>query len=281
MNQTSPNPLAKHFRQPAIYLKLPSAGKFWPEDSLNLPANGEIAVYPMTTRDEITLRTPDALMNGSGVVAVIQSCCPEIQNAWQMPSIDIDAVIIAIRIASYGHEMKFTNSCPHCKAVNDYAIDLRIVLESIRPGDFKSAVTSNKLSIKLCPQPYFAVNKTNQLQFEEQRLIKILEETEEQPEIRSARINQQMERIMAIGLDTMTNSTEYIEVDGEQVRNKEHIKEFYSNADSRTVKAVQDRLAKIAEETSLRPIPVNCDECTKPFEIQINFDYASFFDSGF
>jgi hypothetical protein len=26
---------------------------------------------------------------------------------------------------------------------------------------------------------------------------------------------------------------------------------------------------------------VNCEACTKPFDIQITFDYASFFDKGF
>ncbi len=32
-----------------------------------------------------------------------------------MPSIDVDATLIAIRIASYGNQMDFTSQCPHCK----------------------------------------------------------------------------------------------------------------------------------------------------------------------
>ena len=101
----SANPLAKHFRQPAIYMKLPSQGRFWPSEALNLPATGAIPVYPMTAKDEIVLRTPDALMNGQGIIDVIQSCCPNIVDAWRMPSIDVDAVLVAIRIASYGNQM--------------------------------------------------------------------------------------------------------------------------------------------------------------------------------
>ena len=163
------NPLAKHFRQPAIYLRLPSNGKHWPESALNLPANGEIAIYPMTTRDEITLRTPDALMNGAGVVSVIQSCCPDIVNAWEMPSIDVDAIIIAIRIATYGHEMILNNACPECKEVNDYGVDLRVVLDNISMPDYKTAVEFDTLKIKLQPQPYFNFNKTSQAQYEEQK----------------------------------------------------------------------------------------------------------------
>ena len=114
------NPLSKYFRQPAIYMDLPSRGKYWPDGTLDLPVTGKLAVYPMTTRDEITLRTPDALMNGTSVVDVIQSCCPSITNAWRMPSVDVDAVLIGIRIASYGNEMDFDTRCPYCKAENKH-----------------------------------------------------------------------------------------------------------------------------------------------------------------
>ena len=55
------NPLKQYFRQPAIYIRLPSQGKNYPEGSLNMPPTGELAVYPMTAIDEITYRTPDAL----------------------------------------------------------------------------------------------------------------------------------------------------------------------------------------------------------------------------
>ena len=124
MSQFDSNPLAKHFRQPAIYIKLPSNGKFWPDNTLDLPLTGEIPVMPMTTKDEILLRTPDALMNGSGVVEVMQSCVPNIKNAWVAPSIDIDTIFIAMRIASYGHSMDMETICPKCQEKNLYGIDL-------------------------------------------------------------------------------------------------------------------------------------------------------------
>ena len=63
----SNNPLTQYFRQPAIYVKLPSNGQHYPEAALNMPANNELPVYPMTAIDEITYRTPDALFNGNAV----------------------------------------------------------------------------------------------------------------------------------------------------------------------------------------------------------------------
>ena len=95
----SANPLRQYFRQPAIYLRLPTSGDHWPEGSINIPPNGELPVLPMTAIDEITYRTPDALFNGQAVVDVIQSCVPSIKNAWAAPAPDINALLTAVRIA--------------------------------------------------------------------------------------------------------------------------------------------------------------------------------------
>jgi len=272
------NPLAKHFRQPAIYLKLPSGGTYWPDDAIKLPLNGEVAIYPMTTKDEITLKTPDALMNGAGVISVIQSCCPDILDAWRMPSIDVDAVIIAIRIASFGHEMPFNARCPACDNFDDYAIDLRMVLDNIRMPSYDDPVAVDSLKIKLYPQPYFSLNKTNQAQFEEQKLLQAIENTSMDETERSVMINDQMAKIVNIGLQTLVDSTEYIETDdGTQVRDKTFINEFYTNSSTTVTKAVQAKLANLNTEGAVKPVHVNCAECSKPFDIQITFDYAAFF----
>ena len=69
---SSNNPLQQYFRQPAIYLRLPSNGEFYPPGSIDMPVNKEIPIFPMTAIDEITYRTPDALFNGTAVVNVIQ-----------------------------------------------------------------------------------------------------------------------------------------------------------------------------------------------------------------
>jgi hypothetical protein len=73
--QHSQNPLQRFMRQPSIYLKLPSEGKYFGQQgAVEMPVNGELPMLPMSTRDEIVLNTPDALMNGQGVVDIIQSC---------------------------------------------------------------------------------------------------------------------------------------------------------------------------------------------------------------
>ena len=275
-----PNPLSKYFRQPSIYIKLPSEGKYWGDGSLDLPINNEIPVYPMTARDEVTLRTPDALMNGSGVVEVIQSCCPSIKNAWEMPSIDLDAVLMAIRIASYGHEMDIDANCPKCKEENNFVLDLRELMGKSALPNYQVPVNTHGLVVVLKPQKFFNINKKNSAGFEEQKIIESINDSTLSDEEKVAKINQSMARLLDVSMETITNSTESITVDGVMVTDKDHIKDFYNNADGAILRDLQKRLAEISDEVSIKPMDTVCKACATEFKIPIEFEYANFFGTG-
>ena len=51
--QQSGNPLSGYMRTPQIYISLPSGGRFWKEGSIDMPANGELPVLAMSTKDEL------------------------------------------------------------------------------------------------------------------------------------------------------------------------------------------------------------------------------------
>lgn len=282
MENQRQNPLAGYFRQPAIYIKLPSAGKWWGDDAIDLPANGEIPVYPMSTRDEIVLRTPDALMNGQGIVDVIQSCCPNIRDAWKMPGIDVDAVLIAIRIATYGNKMTFDSKCSHCNEENSHELDLSEPLSAITCPNYKETVNYRDLKIKLKPQHYFSVNRSNLVTFEEQKLINVINDSNLDPQVKAEKVAISMQKLVDLGLSAVADSTDYIELaDGTRVNELAYIKEFYFNAESDAVKQVQDRLMALSEEAKVKPINLACNECSKPYKMELTFDYANFFGKGF
>jgi hypothetical protein len=168
------NPLSRYFRQPTIYMRLPSGGQHYPAGSLDLPANGELPVFPMTVRDEIINKTPDALFNGSAVINLIQSCVPNIKNAWDIPSIDLDSILIAIKVATYGQNLDITGSCTHCQETSDYVIDLNRTLAEIGRSDYGSAQRIGQFEIMFRPLNYREINETSQEQFSEQKILNIL-----------------------------------------------------------------------------------------------------------
>ena len=282
--QPAGNPLAKHFRQPAIYISLPSRGAFWEPGSLEIPESGEVAVYPMTTKDEITLRTPDALMNGQGVVEVIQSCIPAIKNAWKMPSVDTDVTLMALRIASYGHNMEFEGTCPKCDETHSYAMDLRMLMSSIKCPDYNQIMDLQAVNIKFRPQSYLQTTQVGKAQFELQRYEKMIQQLDDDNLSEKTKVaGQQVRRLNELAIDILTNSTEYI-IDVEsaaKIDRKEYIKEFYNNIDSKVINEINDWLGELMKDGNAKMQKVNCAGCGDEIELQIIFDYANFFVAGF
>ena len=275
----SQNPLANYFRQPAIHLKLPSKGQFWPEDSIEMPITNELPIYPMTSRDEIVIRTPDALLNGSAIVDLIHSCCPSVKDAWSMPASDVDPMLIGIRIASYGNFMEFDSRCPHCQHDNTHSLDLSSILDNIRMPNYDQPVRFKNLTIKLKPQSYRSMSETNRINFEEQQLLRSLDDNS--PEV-NEKIKKQLETLVKLSLSLLVNSTEYVEIDnGTRVNQRDYLSEFYQNAETQLVKAIQTRLRDISQEAQAQPVSVQCESCEKAYDVDYTFDYSNFFDLGF
>ncbi len=278
----SANPLAKMFRQPAIYVTLPSGGAYWPQGALQMPETGEIPVFPMTSRDEIMLRTPDALINGQGMVDVIQSCCPNIKNAWQMPSTDVDTVLIAIRIASYGHQMDVESRCPHCDEIHTYTMDLRVMLGSVQSPDFEHEHAIETVLIKFRPQAYYGVNKNNKISFEINKLGQAIDAIDDD-ETRAQEAVLQMNKLIDLNLEVLTDATEYISLSAspeDRVFDKRFILDFYKNIDGKLVTRIQEAYANVAGTGAVPPLKTTCAGCQEPLTVAVVFDYSNFFAPG-
>lgn len=271
------NPLFKHFRQPSLYLKLPSQGKFWPDSAIDLPVTGEIPVYPMTVKDEITLKTPDALMNGVGVIETIQSCCPNIKDAWKMPIIDLDAVLIAIRLASYGHDMDITTTCRNCSNENDNTVDLRMVLDRLHVPEFRSERIDN-LTFKFKPQAFEHNNKINLIQYEQQRLIDAITNSSLSDEEKKAQFDEIFPKLTDLSVTTVVNNIESITLeDGSQVVEEHYIKEFLFNCERGVYTEIKNKIDNIIKQLQIEPMEIACSECQTVYQAELNFNQTNFF----
>ena len=149
------NPLKKFYRQPKLYISLPSSGNYYPVGALIPTETNQYPVYAMTAKDEITMKTPDALLNGQSTVDLIQSCIPNITNAWVVPSIDIDALLIAIRIASYSENIDVELTLPNTTITKTYTADLRPSLDKLYQATFDPLIQiSDDMVIFIKPLTY-------------------------------------------------------------------------------------------------------------------------------
>ena len=234
----------------------------------------------MTTKDEIILRTPDALLNGESVVQVIESCCPNIKDAWKMPAVDLDTLLIAIRIASYGKEMDFTAVCPHCTTQVEKAIDLTVMLGKITCADWNQPVQVDGLEIVLKPQSYEDYNKNNMVNYEEQRLLQLVQDENLDEAEKSRQFDVLFQKLIETSIAQISRSIAGIRTeDGVLVTEPEFIREFLDNCDKRIWEHIKARLDQIRDETSWNQINLTCEnpECRKDYVTPFVFEQSNFF----
>lgn len=271
------NPLSQYFRQPSIYIKLPSQGQNYPAGALAVPANGELPVYPMTAIDEITYRTPDALFNGQATVNVIQSCVPAIRDAWAVPSIDLDTILIAIRIASYGHDMEFVSTCPACNETTERKLDLRSVLDTLKTADYSGNVKSGDLEIYFRPLNYKHLNDNNQLQFEQQKLLQVIPDATVSESDKMTALTAAFKKLTEITVQSLALSIAVIKTPQAMVTEIEYINDFLKNCDRKLFDQIRDHVIKLREQSEMQPLKIQCPACQNEYEQVITLDMSSFF----
>ena len=278
--QQNTNPLNKYLRQPEIYVKLPSGGKYWPPGSLDMPISGELPVLPMSTRDEIMVNTPDALLNGEAVVNMIQSCMPNIRNAWAMPSVDLDTVLIAIRIASYGEKMEYTSTCPKCENSDNYEIDLRQFLDM--PVDlqgYENAFDYKGITVSLRPLDYNSVNQQNLEQFEQQRLMTMVNDTTIDEATKQKRFQEIFNILTTYTIQNVVGSIEKLTTpEGITVIDPMHLKDFVENSERIFFQTLKDKLLDIKNKFPEKTVSTVCDTCSNEYTIPFTFDQSNFFE---
>jgi hypothetical protein len=279
MAQTD-NPLRKYFRQPAIYLRLPSGGKFYPSGALDLPANGELPIYPMTAVDEITSRTPDALFNGSAIAEILKSCVPNIIDPWVVNNVDLNSLLAAVRLASYGHEMGISSTCPKCGHVHDTAIDLRHVLDSVKAPEYDQPLVIGDLSFYFTPMTYRQVNDVSRTQYEDNKLVQLLNDSTIDEEDKMSKLGEAFRRITSLTIRSIALSVASIKTTDAIVNDQNQIQEFLVNAPKSLFESVRDRVTSLREATEFPAINMACEGCNNPYQQEFTLNLSNFFETA-
>ena len=278
-----PNPLKKYFRQPKVYVTLPSNGQFYPEGTIDIPENGEYPVLAMTAKDELAMKTPDALLNGQATVDVIQSCMPNIKDAWKLPSVDLDAVLIAIRIATYGEDMEITTKVPGMGEERSFNIDLRQLLNKLVTANYDGEVSLGDMTVSTRPLTYAEFTEASLKTFEEQRIFALVNDEEISDGEKLSKFNRSFKKLTDLTVNTLTQSIVEITVGDDTVTNPAHIQEFVDNADKTFFTSITDHLDNQKKKFSIEPLKVNSTDedvaagAPKNWEVPITFDQANFF----
>jgi hypothetical protein len=245
-----------------------------------MPVNRELPVYPMTAIDEITYRTPDALFNGNAVTNVIKSCIPNIIDPWAIPAMDVDTILVAIRIASYGHNMEVSTKCPHCQNEDDYGMDLRMMLERMKAPDYSKPVVAGDLEIFFKPMTYKNLNDNNQRQFEEQKILETLPGVEMPNEQRMSALSAALMKITEVTVHALSQSIAAVKTPDALVSDPEHIEDMLKHCDRRLFSKIRDHIINIKSQAEIQPMTLKCAACEKDYQQAVTLDMTSFFEDA-
>ena len=121
-----------------------------------------------------------------------------------IPLVDLEPILIAIRLASYGHGMDMTSNCSHCNAQNEHTIDLRNVLDNLKPvTGYGQPTFLNGLVFDIRPQTFKDVNTASLIAFEQQRLMSVVNDENLTIEQKKEQFQESFSKLTDLNINTL------------------------------------------------------------------------------
>lgn len=279
----SDNPLKSYVRTPKLQVLLPSRGK-WGDAETASKITGEIPVYPMTSKDEVMIKNPDALLNGESVASVLKSCTG-IENVYDLTNNDVEFLLVAIRYATSGNEMEIDAVCPNDQHVNRVAVDLERILDSVEEMD-KTYQTKleNGLKVNLRPMSFKNAQRLSLNAFQEATTLQTINDAKLPQTERIKVFNKSFEAIADLAVETMIDAIVSVVVpEGDEektVTDKKFIGEWVKGMSSAEAKKIQEKLDEMNKEGFDHSYNVVCEECGTKFKTSVEFNVSNFFGTG-
>jgi hypothetical protein len=286
IKQAVANPLAQYYRKPGTYIDLPSGGRFYKLPP-KLSDTNELAVYPMTAKDELALKNPDALLNGEALRQVIASVCPDIKDVSEIPAPDIDAILVAMRMTSYGDDMEINvnHGCEESGGNSQrVTVGLGSVLSTSRsiPESLGTVTLASGVIVQLRPYTLEAQSRLLRVQFNTMRSLQGAEANENSTIEQKADIaNKGYDHLVVLSQDILAQSIISVTLpDGSEVTNFAHIHEWVKNLDRASNERLDEEIKAFSKFGITRTLEVTCDHCKNKFTTDMLFDPTSFFNVG-
>jgi len=276
--------LQNYQRQPKLFIDLPSKGIYYDETVLEDNQHVQIPVFGMNAMDEILFKTPDALFSGEATARVIKSCIPTIIDPWKLVGFDIDYVLIAIRIATYGDEMLISTHCNSCDSDTESQMSLTKMIQTYESFEVESEFKIDDLTFHLKPLTYKQMTDFSVENYAfERQLLQIAREkdlTDEQKDAASKEIytktNDLNLRVAISYIRSITNNTE-------SETDLSAITEFIVHNDAIFYNKLKDHIFDLSNRWRVPAMEVTCanEECGVSYKSKIDLDYSNFFGLKF
>jgi len=272
--QQSTNPLLRNLRLPGETVALPSKALFYNNGEVAkevIDSGGEIYVQPMTTYEEILMKTPDLLFTGQAIVQTFARCIPQIYNPLELLAADVDFLLMVLRKVTFGSQIVVTYNhyCADDSKPHEYAVDVNSFLKSTKYFDPANVVSSFEHTLPngqtVFMQPF--------------RLKDVLDISQVAINEPTGENTTDIDRAQFIYNLLMAGTRPAIQrvlADGETVNNREHIDEWLQSLPVMWIKEISTIVEK-SNKLGVDPtMTVVCKDCGEQIDIQVPMNPQSF-----
>lgn len=305
--------LRKYSRKPKTYYTLPSNNYFYNLDkNEDLSILKEVGVMPLTIMNQMELKNPEKLFNGSAIEDVIRDCTTiKSIEPRDILKCDIDFLLIGIKIATSGELDQIHCQCPKCSNEINQQINLEALLSStkthtqgyhvdISTGLSDDRSTEDKVRVYMRPYTFGEYLELENESFNEQKAMVAIQEemtkiqksenfefTEEDERNMLSRVNNILTNLTSSVIDIYSKAiikVVILDKDGKETLEQEtdpnEIREFLQNGiGTDQYEIIKNMFTEINSITINNIIDVTCTdtECKHQFKYQYNINMTDFF----
>jgi hypothetical protein len=202
-----------------------------------------------------------------------------------MVNYDTDAILLAIRIATYGETMDITFNVPQLNEEMTHTVNLPAILEEFGRIEVRDTATTKKgFKFKVAPLDYKSLTAVQVAQFEQQKIYVTVNNSAMTEDQKSSQFAKSFTVLNNINFGMLVDSiTEITTPSGDTVTDKQQIKEFCENCEAGLVNEIQDELSKIRTQAQTKPLKMKATEeqikkgAPASYEVPVTFDNSNFF----
>jgi hypothetical protein len=269
------NPLLRTLRLPGETVVLPSKALFYKNGEVAddvIKQGGEIYVQPMTTYEEILMKTPDLLFTGQAIVQALARCIPQVYNPLELLAADIDFLLMALRKVSFGSQVVVTydHNCSETSKSHEYSVSITKFIKEAKYVDPATVVNSfehtlpNGQTVEMQPFRLKDVLDISQIAVNEPT-------SDDTTDLDRAQF---LANLLTAGTIPAIKS---VTADGEKIINREQISEWVRSLPVLWVKELSDVIESANKWGVSSAVEVACKDCGESMSVQVPLNPQSFF----
>jgi hypothetical protein len=197
-----------------------------------------------------------------------------------MPNIDLDAVLLAIRRATYGEYMDII--VPHdcsADAKNEVRLNLNHFIASIKSIDsIDPVVLDNGIKVFVNPVNVKQLLQLNWVQYQQIRNLQHAEQNNVDEKEKVDILQQSYAELTEANVNIVSECIDTVLLpDGAAVTDKGNITEWVLDLSNQDFKKIESLIMGLSERGLQKKFQVHCDKCGKEFESQLDLNPTTFF----